>query len=305
MTDKRKRSARGLMKTAAVFMALGSLGAAYGCSSDNSSAPPDNGNGGAGGGGACGTKINDAKAYPACTTCTGGRCVPKSLVATSGLASFLTACDADNVCVSDNVVEQGENLKLAKCTSIAGGEGRCVSTCIGVVASLAPYLPTTGCATNERCAPCFNPASGQETGLCGLGCDDKAMAPAVKFPTCCVSDGLCAPKSALPQELASALGKESCANADDVCVPAKPIATPGAKFSCCTIPPPAPNPSAPPTAGACVSACVIGAGPIGDQIPQGSCGTSEKCVPCANPVNGTKTGVCTDATGQPAATCTP
>jgi hypothetical protein len=56
-----------------------------------------------------------------------------------------------------------------------------------------------------------------------------------------------------------------------------------------------------------VSACVIDAGPLGSQIPQGDCGAGEKCVPCANPVdpNAPPTGVCTDATGQPAKTCTP
>jgi len=162
MNDTRKRSARGRIKTAAVLLAIGSLGAAYGCSSDNASNPND-GVGGTGGGGACGSKVNNAGDYPPCTTCTGGRCVPKSIVASSGVGNLLTACDADNVCVPDNIVEQAENLKLAKCTSIGGGEGRCASTCIGVVAALGDYLPTTGCGANERCAPCFNPASGQPT----------------------------------------------------------------------------------------------------------------------------------------------
>jgi len=288
------------MKTVAVFLALGSLGAAYGCSSDNASEPTD-GLGGAGGGGgqSCGQSINNPADYPACP-CTGSRCVPKNLV-TSGVVGLLTSCDNNaGACVPDNIVAQGENLQLAKCTSIGGGEGRCASTCIGAVAGLAAYLPQDTCAANERCAPCFNPANGQATGICGLGCDTQPTGTPVTFGKCCTNDGLCAPKAALPAALAGALGAETCANATtDVCVPAKPIATPGAKFACCNGGPPSNY------AGVCVSACVIDAGPVGAQIPAGNCGAGEKCVPCVNPVDGTKTGVCTDASGQPADACTP
>ena len=303
MIETRKRSGRGRIKTAAVFLALGSLGAAYGCSSDNAS-NPNEGLGGAGGGGgqSCGMKVNNAADYPPCNSCTGGRCVPKSLVAAQNVSSLLTPCDADNVCVPDNIVEMGQNLQLATCTSVAGGEGRCASTCIGIVAALGDYLPTAGCGANERCAPCFNPANGQPTGLCNLGCDKGPTGTAVKFGTCCGADGLCAPKSTLPAALAGQLGPETCANsATDVCVPAKPIATPGSRFPCCTI-----DLSGGSTiAGACAPACVINAGPNGASLPKGSCATdAEKCVPCADG-SGAPTGACSDATGKPSATCTP
>src|SRR5262245_18590148 len=125
MTDTRKRSNRVRMKTAAVLLTLGCIGAVYGCSSD--AAPPDESTGGApgaggGGGGApaCGMGVNDPSHYPACPSCSGGRCVPKSIVASSGVANLLAACDADNVCVPDNIVAMGENLQLTKCSSIGG-----------------------------------------------------------------------------------------------------------------------------------------------------------------------------------------
>jgi hypothetical protein len=298
MTETRKRSGQARIKTVAVFLVLGSVGAAYGCSSDNAS-NPNEGLGGAGGGGgqACGTKINDANAYPTCP-CAGSHCVPTNLV-TSSVVPLLTPCSG-GVCVPDNIVEQGENLLLKECTSIGGGKGRCASTCIGAVAGLAAYLPQDVCAANERCAPCFNPANGTTTGICGLGCDKAAPGTPVTFGKCCDNDGLCAPKAALPSALAGALGAESCTNAStDVCVPAKPIVTPGAKFTCC-------NGGAPSNySGVCVSACVIDAGQVGSQIPAGNCSSGEKCVPCVNPVDGTKTGVCSDASGQPVDTCTP
>jgi hypothetical protein len=292
MIETRKRSGRRSMKTVAVFFAFGLLGTAYGCSSDP---PPDEGTGAA-----CGQSINNPGDYPQCP-CAGSRCVPKNLV-TTGVVGLLTPCDNGNgACVPENIVAQGENLQLKKCSSIGGGEGRCASTCIGALAGLASYLPQDTCAANERCAPCFNPANGAETGICGLGCDQKATSAPVTFGKCCGNDGLCAPKAALPAALAGALGAESCTNAStDLCVPAKPVATPGAKFACCTI---TPAGGGAPIQGACVSACVIDAGPVGPQLPQGSCGGGEKCVPCANPIDGTLTGVCTDTAGQPASAC--
>lgn len=309
MNDNAKRSMRGRIKTVLCLWALGSLGVAYGCSSSDSPSEPSGTGGGAGTGGggnaACGTNINDPGKYPACSTCTGGRCVPKTIVTTAGIASLLTACDADNVCVPDNIVAMGENLLLKTCTSIGGAVGRCASTCIGAVASLQAYLPQDTCAQNERCAPCFNPANGQATGICGLGCDQSPPGQPVTFGKCCGADGLCAPKSALPQDLAAQLGPETCANAStDVCVPAKPIATPGARFACCTG---GGMMGAPTYSGACIAACVIDQGPAGSQIQPGSCGANEKCVPCANPLTNppSPTGVCTDAAGQPVTTCTP
>jgi hypothetical protein len=309
MIETRKRSAQRHMKTILGLWALGSLCAMAGCSSSDAPAETGLGTGGGagtGGGGnaMCGMSVNDPSKYPACSSCTGGRCVPKSIVTTPGVAELLAPCqDTSQVCVPDNIVSQGENLKLTSCKSIGDGEGRCASTCIGVVAALQAYLPAAGCGANERCAPCFNPATGQPTGLCGLGCDDKPTGAPVKFGTCCGSDGLCAPKAALGS-LGDQLGAESCTNASDVCVPAKPITTPGSRFKCCT------GGGMNGTAtysGACVSACVINAGPLKDQIPQGDCGSTEVCVPCANPTvtPPTATGVCTDATGQSVTTCAP
>lgn len=301
MNETRKRPARGRVHTILGFLIVGSWSALNGCSSSNNTSPPDNSTGG-GGGASCGMSINDPNQYPACSSCAGSHCVPQNLVTVPGVVSLLSTCPT-GVCVPDNIIAQGQNLQLKKCTSISGAEGRCASTCIAAVANLASYLPQDTCASNERCTPCFNPADGSPTGLCGLGCDSPPTGTPLKWDACCQGAGLCAPKSALPQALASQLGPETCKNAStDVCVPAKPIQQPGYRFPCCTITPPG---GGTPLVGACAPACIIDQGPAGMGIPQGTCATAdEKCVPCADGSNN-PTGACTDASGKPATTCTP
>ena len=301
MNDTRKRPGGGRVHTVLGFLILCSWSAMNGCSSSDGGTTPDNTGGtGGGGGAACGTNVNDPQKYPQCS-CSGSRCVPKTLVA-SGVANLLSTCD-QGVCVPDNIVAQGQNLQLKKCTSISGAEGRCASTCIGAVANLSGYLPQADCAQNERCAPCFSPADGTPTGICGLGCDASPTSQPVKWDACCQGAGLCAPKSALPQALAAQLGPETCKNAStDVCVPAKPIQNPTYRFPCCTIS--LPNDGGT-ISGACAPKCIIDQGPAGTSIPRGSCGADEKCVPCADPISGNPTGVCTDTAGTAQKTCTP
>jgi len=77
-------------------------------------------------GGACGTNTVDPSPYPACTTCTGGRCVPDSSLPQNEL-NLLGQCDSTSHCVHEQIVTQAENVYLRPCTSIGGSEGRCTS----------------------------------------------------------------------------------------------------------------------------------------------------------------------------------
>jgi len=252
----------------------------------------------AGVGGTCGTNTVDPSTYPACTTCTGGRCVPDTSLPQNELG-LLAACDPTSHCVPEQIVAQAANVYLTPCTSIGASEGRCTSLCIPAASNLAAYLPQDVCQSTERCVPCFSPADGSPTGICGLGCDPgpNPAAPPYVFGHCCGSEGRCAPKSAIPSSTAAQLGPETCPNPNtDLCVPGAPIDNPSYRFPCCS------KPFGP---GICASACVLSQSAAGRALGQGDCASSnDKCVPCAD-LTGKPTGACTDTKGQVVTTCVP
>lgn len=247
-----------------------------------------------GAGGTCGTNTLDPTQYPACTTCTGGRCVPTDQLVGAPV-QLLAACDSTSACVPEQIVAQAENLLLRGCTSIGGSEGRCTSLCIPAASNLSAYLPQDVCDSTERCVPCYSPNDGSDLGICGLGCDPGATGPAYIFGTCCGGDGRCAPASALPPDTAKQLGPETCPSGN-LCVPAKPIEIPTYRFPCCT---------AGTVSGICAPACVIDQNAQGKLLSQNNCSSGEKCVPCANPLTGQSTGACTDTAGKVVSTCVP
>ena len=60
----------------------------------------------------------------------------------------------------------------ASCRSIGETEGRCLPECLPRIAAVAALLPQSTCAAGARCAPCFDPLSGQDTGSCSLALHD-------------------------------------------------------------------------------------------------------------------------------------
>ncbi|HEX7671902.1 MAG TPA: hypothetical protein VF395_20045, partial [Polyangiaceae bacterium] len=251
----------------------------------------DTGGGGPAGGtaGQCGTQILDPSTLPACTTCTGGRCVTTSDFPGAPV-HLLDACGADSVCMPDNIVATKGNVQLAKCSSVSGAEGRCASSCIPVVRTLATILPQSTCNAEDRCVPCFNPSDGTETGICKVGCDPGASQAPVLFAKCCSDRGRCVPRAVIPKDAAANLPKESCSGADDpVCVPSKVIEDPTYEFPACTVNVPFANN----TPGVCVPACIVDATRYAGLIGRGTCAdTGDKCAPCTNPVDGTPSGAC-------------
>src|SRR5262249_23787693 len=68
------------------------------------------------------------------------------------------------------------------CVSVAGAEGRCLSSCLPPIAAQAALLPRSTCADGEKCAPCFDPTAADPTaptGACGLGCDAPRKEPVI------------------------------------------------------------------------------------------------------------------------------
>ena len=128
-----------------------------------------------------GPAIIDPKQFPACSpSCGGAHCVPASLIP-ADQASQLAPCSG-GYCAPDSIIKSGGKSVPKTCTSIAGAEGRCVSTCLPAIADQAALLPQANCEADERCAPCFNPTAADPTaptGACSLACDKPAQPPLV------------------------------------------------------------------------------------------------------------------------------
>jgi hypothetical protein len=170
-----------------------------------------------------------ADVFPPCPTdicSSGGHCVANGNVPGSQ-ADLLAACDADNKCVPDRLIETKGSPEPIVCESLFGAEGRCLSECIPQVKEqgITNGLPTAGCDAGHFCVPCYSPIDGSDTGACTLGnpgCDAPQEPPAA-FKECCADKGggKCIPLS-IVGAAADQLDKEECASLgqpDSACVP--------------------------------------------------------------------------------------
>jgi hypothetical protein len=225
----------------------------------------------------------DTSRFPACgPNGVGGRCVDASLVADPRIASRLASCDT-GLCVPEVYVrEKGTHLPTA-CTSFAGIEGRCFSTVFKDVAAEVDFLDQDKCAADERCVPCFNPATGEATGACStVSCDAPRLAP-VPLQDCCQNHGQmrgkCIPVTDIPGQFQSRLARLGCP-AGDLCAPNDNIDPTVTPTPCAAI-----N-----GRGVCASDCVD-FGLFGDIfLDQGNCRSDQTCVPCVDPTTGQPTG---------------
>jgi hypothetical protein len=247
-----------------------------------------------------GPPIHDPNSFAACDpSCSGAHCVPTAIVP-SGLQSLMAAC-TDGLCAPDPIIAAAGQFIPSTCTSIAGAEGRCLSTCLPAVAARAATLPQSGCAANERCMPCFDPTASDPTaptGACSLACDAPDEAPLVltcpwtgpsvynpaAFAACSPSCGgaHCVPTGLVPSELQSLLG--ACSGG--FCVPDSFIVTNG-NFD----PPSCVAFAGTTAAGRCLSDCLPGIA-AQSSLEQSTCVAGNSCAPCANPFTGVDTGAC-------------
>jgi hypothetical protein len=272
-------------------------------------------------------KLDDPSSLPACSpACDGAHCVPANGVPTSVQGSLATC--AGGFCVPDSLIKSG-GAKPPACTSLMGAKGVCLSTCVPQVAMFKDLLPPTGCAADERCAPCVNPLTNMSTGACDIGGGGSAGS----------GGGACTPDDGGGAPPASDGGPSS--NPGDS----------GSSMACPHVGPPVVDPSMLPPCGSgatsgahCVSAalvpmamqaqlatcpgmnggfCVpdkfIAAGgnfipatcsslnnaegrclnvvvpQVASQVsvlPQSTCDATERCTPCFNPIDGKDTGAC-------------
>mgnify|MGYP007073289275 FL=1 len=194
-------------------------------------------------------------------------------------------------------VETGGRFSAKSCGSVAGFEGRCLSTCLPAVAAKADLLPQADCAGGELCVPCYDPFDGTDTGACAVPCDAGPAQPKQVLPSCCQDKGggTCVPSSMVSADQQDQLDAEECAAAGmagAVCVPSQILNAHlvGVPF----------NPVECETGvliqqlglgaeGGCLPECI----PIVDSLPvgQSNCAAGFKCVPCID-LNGDGTGAC-------------
>jgi hypothetical protein len=222
-----------------------------------------------------GPPVVDGTTFPSCGD--GARCVPASVVPTSA-ASLLARC-AGGLCAPEKSIAAGGNYLPKTCASIADAEGRCMNVNIVAVDAQKTLLPVDTCDPNERCAPCFDPTSGADTGTCRTVSCDAPKKAATTFQGCCSQNGAdrgkCVPKALVPASQQSKLSSDGgrCA-AQTVCAPNEML-TPG-------FVPPTCNGSSPlgGYSGVCISTC-IHRDPI-EQFgtSQGTCESGFFCAPC-------------------------
>lgn len=277
-----------------------------------------------GGGGVC--PSFDLASLESCCNEGAAHCVPAGTYP-APLEAAAAPCGTGGVCISDDIIATGTGYQATDCVSGLGA-GACVSVCVPEVAQYIDMLEQATCAADQRCAPCVNPLTGEDIGICGAvlecegagggadpgggagGGDDAPVAPTCEdppaeplidpsiFPACC--DGAhCVPAEQVPEDQRGLLS--ACDDGAGACVPDLFIQTLGV-FT------PAGCTSIAGIEGRCVSTCLPDVSAQAAMLPQDTCAASERCVPCCDPFSGEETGACSqscdtgpaEACGEPA-----
>jgi hypothetical protein len=213
-----------------------------------------------------------------------GSCIPLDILTPDQEASLgQDTCEAGSLCAPDVFATSG--LRAETCESIDGAEGRCLPTCVPLVAEQGDRLPQSTCEANEKCAPCTDPLTGEDTTACSQN-GDAPTEPPYTFPQCCSGIGVCVPESLVPAEQQSLLGVDTCTGTDRLCAPETLAGSSDARPASCT------GFGSQQREGRCMAACIPQVAERAEQLEQLTCATGELCAPCYDPVNGGSTGAC-------------
>lgn len=208
-----------------------------------------------------------------------GRCVPETLVASEQRELLgRDNCDDRSMCVPMEVLDE---QAPPRCTAVGGSEGRCLPSCLPLIASQIDQLESEGCEESQRCAPCSDPITGEATGACSLPGDSGPEKPAAAAQPCCGDKGVCLPSQLIDDADSELLGRERCAE-EQLCVPRNIVDREAAR-SCASVGG---------AEGRCLPSCLPSVANKLDKLPQGFCDANERCVPCSDPFSGEDTGAC-------------
>lgn len=245
-----------------------------------------------------GPDLLDPTALPACS-CGGTRCMPASRVPASQRAR-LASCPG-GFCVPEPYIRAANNYVPRRCTAFGGLVGACVSRCVPMVAAQAGILSRDVCASDELCAPCYDPQDGNRpTGACEVppNCGDGGFppqpppltcpytGPAVlepgRLPPCQCAGTRCMPAERVPASQRGMLGV--CPGG--YCVPDDFIRTANNHLA------PSCRPFAGMGEGRCLSQCLPMVASQASQLSQATCAAGQLCVPCFDPRTGDDTSAC-------------
>lgn len=230
---------------------------------------------------------------PCCGTA--GTCVPQGLVPMD-VRSQLSAdrCGSSLLCVP-SALAGNANYVPPTCRAIGNAEGRCLPACLPAFSGQASAFERGTCAADELCAPCYDPRTGAATPACRIGSDPGPVEPPRVFANCCGGRAQCVPESFASRVASPAdrqrLGRGSCAETSDTCVPTAWMDTTYKPVSC-----EAPGG----LEGRCLPDCIPDVEKQAGQLSRVGCSSGELCVPCFNPLTGENTEVCTRGDDRPA-----
>jgi len=231
----------------------------------------------------------------------GGHCLPEAIIAATfqdpSQIQQLAPCDGASRCVPDSFIAQKGLFIPPSCESVAGAEGRCLSECLPEVAEKIALLPKASCGANERCVPCFDPQTQEDTGACRLSCDPGPRKPPSSLPKCCKGIGTCVPASAVPADKKKQLGVDACPKDQNLlCAPDVFVNDLNYKPSPCETTALALIFGDEYAAGVCLPDCLpeISKGLGGFLLGQDGCPNNFKCAPCMKPglLGPEETGAC-------------
>jgi len=202
-------------------------------------------------------------------------CVDAGLVGDQ--AARLKKC-AKGVCAPKKAVERGGNYVPNSCKSTNGAEGRCTNIGIPQINEQKDLLPKDTCDADERCAPCFDPRDGKETGACRTASCDQPKEPAKTFAQCCGGRARCVPTTAVDAKSAEMLAKDSCSGDTPLCAPVEFVQADAPIRQCKTV--------LGLVGGICLSKCAIEN--TFENLVQGDCPEGDMCAPCRSLPAGTK-----------------
>lgn len=184
----------------------------------------------------------------------------------------LTACAAPGqVCVPDKVL-LANGTKLKPCLFMGGPlKGACASLLLSELNQHASEVTQDVCDADERCTPCDDPRTNENTGTCdatGVHAKDCTGGAGADDELCCHGAGVCMNNDAVPADSRGDLDRDSCSNSSQVCAPT--AMSDGTPTKCSLLG----------LDGICLDTCfaqiLAGTSPV----TQSSCGPTEVCLPC-------------------------
>jgi hypothetical protein len=105
--------------------------------------------------------------------CTADGFVPAEVAARLGQAD----CQTDTLLCAPLAWLLDPTNGPPRCRAADGAEGRCLLTCLPEVAPRAAQLSQGACSAGHVCAPCYDPATGEDTRACRFEPDPGPSEP--------------------------------------------------------------------------------------------------------------------------------